>query len=214
MTQEMKRTYCLLFAATVLLAGCATKETARQAPQPREGLAEHRELLHHASKAMTHALSCLDQVGSQPDRCPPRLVAALGDEVQELQVKSFKVRSRWQAMQARGEVYFEHWQESLAHVKDPRVRELAEKHRPELQESFTRIKISAQQARDAFNPFLSGLRTLKIALENDAGSVRTEANRQLIRVTRDQGEQVEKALTALRQEMDAMAVLLTPGRNN
>ncbi len=208
----MKFTHLLLAAATLLAAGCATEESSRPAPQPGEGLAEHRQLLRRASQAIAQARSCLDRVSAQTNPCPPRLVAALAEQVQDLQVKSLKVRSRWQAMQARGEAYFEHWQESLARVKDPKVRELAAGHRAELQQSFARLKANAQQAREAFNPFLAGLRSLQLALEKDPGSLRTESNQQLLQTTRDQGGRVEEALAALRREIDSMAALLTPGK--
>jgi hypothetical protein len=209
----MKRVLPILAAAVVTLAGCATRDGAGPAPQPKQGLAEHQRILRAASKGIASALSCLERVSAQTNRCPSRLVAALAAEVQDLQVKSIKVRSRWQAMQARGDAYFQNWQESLAHVKDPRVRKLAEEHRPELEQRFGRIKVASQQAREAFKPFLSGLRALQIALEIDAGNIETKANRELIGVTREEGAQVERALATLQQEIDAMAVMLTPGRS-
>ena len=114
----MNTNLSLLAAAVVTWAGCVSQPPLGQAPQPGERLPEHRQTLREVSKVMANALSCLKQVNGQASRCPPRLVAALAAEVQDVQVESLKVRSRWHAMEARGEAYFQHWHESLALVRD------------------------------------------------------------------------------------------------
>jgi hypothetical protein len=53
----MKLMSSLLAGAAVLLAGCASDETARQAPQPKEGLAEHRQLFREAYGALKSTLT-------------------------------------------------------------------------------------------------------------------------------------------------------------
>ena len=196
--------------ALATLVGCATNDTAREAPKPKDGIAEYREIVREALAAIATALSSLDRVRAQTDRCSPRIVRAFSKEVQTLQAESIKVRARNQAMQARGDAYFAHWEENLARVKDPRVRELAQRHHLQLLQSFARIKQTSQQTGDAFRPFLSGLRKLQLTLENDSGCLGTDATRELVRSTRQKGRQVQAGLVAIRQELDAMTGLLTP----
>ncbi len=66
-----------------------------------------------------------------------------------------RVRARSRAILAHGDAYFEHWQENLARMKDPRVRELAGKHRQELPQHFANIKRLAEKTGDTFKPFLA-----------------------------------------------------------
>jgi hypothetical protein len=200
----------LLAASAMAMAGCATGKTSSQTPKPGEGIALYRQLVKESLKSIGTTVSSLERVSAQTDRCSPRLVKAFSREVQELQAESIKVRSRSQAIQARGEAYFQNWHENLASVKDPKVRELAERHRPELQQCFTRIKAGSQRAGEAFRPFLAGLRRLQNALETDPGSVGMGSTRETIRATREHGAQVEQALLGIRQELDAMTAMVTP----
>ena len=202
----------ILAMAGMAMAGCAAHEAYRQPLKPGQGIVVYRQIVRESSKAIATMVSSLDRLGIQTNRCSGRLVKAFSREVQQLQAESIKVRSRSQAIQARGEAYFQHWQENLASVQDPKVRELAEQHRPQLQQCFARIKLGSQEAGEAFRPFLAGLRRLQNVLENDAGSIRMDSTRELIRTTREQGVQVGQALTGIRQELEAMTAMLTPAK--
>jgi hypothetical protein len=154
----------LLAAVAASLIGCATRDAVSNAPRPGDGIAEYRQIVDEGLKAMGAALASLDRVSTQTNRCSARVLAVFSKEVERLEVDSLRVRARSQAMQARGEAYFEHWHETLARVEDPRVRELAAQHRPQLQQSFANIKLASETTRDVFKPFLAGLRRLQTAL--------------------------------------------------
>jgi hypothetical protein len=209
----MKPILPLLTIAVITLAGCATQDEARQEPRPGDGIKEYRQIVQESLKAIGEAASALDRVSAHTNSCPPRLITAFSREVLDLQAESIRVRSRSQAIQARGQAYFDNWQETLDRVKDPRVRALAQEHRPQLQECFARIKGRAGQAGDAFKPFLSGLRKLQNSLESDPASISTDSTRQLIRVTQQSGQLLAAALEGIRQELDTMKALLTPSKS-
>ena len=120
------------------------------------------------------------------------------------------MRERAQAIQARGDAYFENWSENLAGMKDPQVRELAEHFHPQLQQSFLRIKLASQKTREAFRNFSQGLRKLRISLENNSGVIEDETAKELIRTTRDNGQQVLQQLGSVKAELQAMTEMLTP----
>jgi hypothetical protein len=216
--EEAKRsagqfTLVTLTVVGLALGGCATPEASGSSPKPGEGIARYRQLVRESGMAIAAMGSALDRVGAQTNRCPAGLVKAFSREVQRLQAESIRVRSRSQAIQARGDAYFQNWQENLASVKDPQVRALADERRPQLQDCFARIKMGSQKAGEAFRPFLAGLRKLQNALETDAGSVGAQSTRELIRSTREQGGKVEQALTGIGQELDAMTALVTPAKS-
>ena len=210
-----RRWAVLLLAALALTStGCATRDPSSRKLKPGEGITLYRQLVHESLRSIETTLSALDQVGASTDRCPPRLVRAFSRQVQELQAESIRVRSRSQAMMARGEAYFQHWHENLATVKDPGLRERAEQHRPQLQECFGKVKLGSQKAGEIFRPFLGSLRKLQNLLENDAGSLALESTRDSIRGTKEQGIQLQRALTDIRGELDAMTAMLKPARKS
>jgi hypothetical protein len=193
-------------------AGCATKDASDTPPKPRHGIVEYRRIAIDSLKAVDRVLHSLDSVAAQTDLCPPKALAAFSRELERLQVESVQLRARSKAMQARGDAYFDNWEENLARMKDPRIRELAKQHHLELQQDFVTIKLHSQKVSDAFRPFLSGLRKIQSRLENDPAAVSTEFGKDLIRTTRHDGQQVEHGIMAVRDKLDAMAALLTPAK--
>ena len=201
-----------LFAASlVILAGCASKPGDPGAPLPRKDLAEYRQVITDAIKATRATVQSLDQTVAQVP-CPSRVHKAFTKDVHRLEVDSFKMRARAQAIRTRGAVYFEQWHEHLASVADPDARQQAEQRRELLQQRFDRIRLLSQQIREAFQPFMAGLRRLRNGLENNPAAASTEAMQKLIRTTRDQGQSVEKDLAAVLDELDAVAGILKPGK--
>src|SRR5262249_14884610 len=135
------------------------------------GIAEYREVVGKAQNAVQAALTSLAAVGAQSNRSSLEVLTNFSAEVQRLQVGSIQMRARSEAIQARGDAYFEHWNQNLARVKDPEVRALAQQNRPRLQQSFGEIKRLTLEGREAFKPFLSELRHLRTALERDPASL-------------------------------------------
>jgi DNA repair exonuclease SbcCD ATPase subunit len=199
--------------AGLVLAGCASNDPNPNVPRPRNGIAEYQQIASEARRSMEKALDALKQVSTHTVPLPPRAVKTYSDAAERLEVESLRVRARSQAMQARGKAYFENWQENLERIKDARVRSLAQQHRAELEQDFDKIRQTSQETREAFEPFLSGLRQLRTALEKDPKAMAADSTRALVNSTTEKGREVEKGLAAIRNELDEMARLLTPAKS-
>jgi len=193
-------------------SGCATKDASGSPPKPRHGIIEYKRIAVDSLKAVGRSLHSLDSVAAQTNHCPPKVLASFSKELERLQVESMQLRARSKAMQARGDAYFANWEENLARMEDSRIRSLAEQHHLTLQQKFVTIKLNSQKVSDSFRPFLSGLRKIQSRLESDPATASTEPGKDLIRTTRQDGQQVELWITAIRDELDAMAALLTPAK--
>jgi hypothetical protein len=200
----------LLGALVLALSGCATEPKATTAPRPGQGLAEYTQLVDRSRHAVESMQRSLEKVAGQRPPCPPKLVSAFSEDVDHLAVESTKVRARSQAIQARGDAYFQNWQTNMAALTNPRVRELAETHRSDLQLCFAKIKSTSQETRGVFEGYLAGLRNLRKELEKDPNALATQSAQELARTTRQQGTDIEKGLDAVAQELKAMTTMLTP----
>ncbi len=189
-----------------LLAGCATNDHSGAGSRIPPGVREYQDITRESAAAVRKALKSLDKV-AQP-KPTAASISGLSDQVQHLDVESIRVRARVQAIQARGDAYFGAWSEHIAEVKDPQVREAAEHFRPELEQSFQRIKLSSKEAGDAFRPFLAGLRKVRNQLETSSGLPET-ALTDLVRTTRQQGEQVLVQFGTISNELHSITVMLT-----
>jgi hypothetical protein len=195
----------LSVACAGLVAGCASKDL--------QGVEEYKQITAQAVTAIQAALQSLDQVSAAPTPCPAWVVEDLSRKVQRLEVDSVKVRARSQAILARGDAYFADWSESIARIKDPKVRELADRFHPQLEQSFAKIKTASQQAGAAFKPFLSGLRELRVKLETNQTGVKAGPAQDLIRNTRESGREVMHELDSIISELSTITRMLTPAQH-
>jgi hypothetical protein len=194
----------------LLLAGCASKQTAPAQGKPGDGIAEYRQIAVDAERALGEALGALASVQAESNVCSPPVLAAFSTEVQQVQVESLQIRARSQAMQARGDAYFAHWHENLTTVADPQVRARIESRRPQLEESFRRIKALSQEGREAFQPFLADLRPLRNRLEKDPASLGTDTVQELVRRAAENGRRVQNRIAGVARELDSMRAMLFP----
>src|SRR5262245_9661888 len=73
----------VLSVLTLLLAGCASSESGSAgAPRPGTGAAEYRKLVTDSEAAVLNALHWLDQIATQTNGCPPKLVSRFSREVE------------------------------------------------------------------------------------------------------------------------------------
>jgi hypothetical protein len=211
----------LLFCLLVLLlqtavvtasAQGATSGPAANVPRPKNGIAEYQQLAADAIKVVKATLDSVNRLAARTNGVPSKVSRAFIRSVERLQVESLRVRERAQAVQVRGDAYFENWQANLAQMDDLSVRQCAEKNRAELQHSFAKIKRASQETREIFQPFLTNLRKLRTALENDPNTTATQNTRDLIQSISQEGRQVAQGLAGIRSELKSMTELLTPAK--
>jgi hypothetical protein len=197
-------------AVAAVLLGCASTETSRKEPTLRQDFIEYRQIVVLAMNQVDSVLHALDKISVEANRDPRPAYQAFAKAVHRLEVDSIKVRARTQAMRARGDAYFEHWEAYLAGVKNEQVRELAEEHRPDLKRRFEQAQSASQQVREGFRPFLSDLQKLRAVLEADPTLARIDAQKGLILEAKDKGRRVQQGLDRVLAEMNSMTALLKP----
>jgi hypothetical protein len=197
-------------AVAAVLIGCASTDTARQEPTPRDDFREYRGIVVQAMGLVDTTTRALDEISVQANRDPRPAYEAFAKAVHRLEVDSIRVRAHTQAMRARGDAYFEHWEAYLAGVKNEQVRKLAEEHRPELRQSFEQAHLASQQVREVFRPFLSDVQKVRAVLEADPSLARIDAQKGLILAAKDKGRQVQQGLDRILAEMNSMTATLRP----
>ena len=192
-----------IVAFACILTGCAT------APKLR-GVEDYKSITAQATTEVNLALGALEKVSANADRPTPHLVTSFNESVKRLEVNSQTVRAKAQAIQARGDAYFASWNQNIATIKDPKVRQLAASHHPELLESFSKIKDSSKAAGTAFRPFLSGLVQLRTQLELTQNQPLTAAQKEQVHIIRENGLLVIASLRQINSELANVTQMLTP----
>jgi len=90
--------------------------------------------------------------------------ARFDEALQRLEVVSIKARARVEAIEKRGEAYFEEWAEEISGSTDGTSRRAAQERFAELHGHFEVILKDTGQVRQQFRPLLEGLRGLRTKL--------------------------------------------------
>jgi hypothetical protein len=194
-----------------LWVGCATNDRKGKDDKPGSGagVRDYQQLTVQAKNEVHNALGALERIAAETNRCADKLVLGFSDQVTQLEVESLRIRARAQTIQARGEAYLDAWS-SGSNGLGQTAPQPAERL-PQMRQSFDNVKLASAEVSTAFRPFLSGLHKLRTRLELDPGTVQKPETRELIRTTREQGQQVVRDLEAITNELQVLAALLVPG---
>ena len=153
-----------LAVGVCVIAGCAgTSETSRipPVPKPGKGIAEYREIARVAHKAVARTVDSLE---SLPEFSGPqnsqRRVSDFDRAFEDLELTSIKARARAEAIIARGQKYFDEWQEQLGTNQSA-----AQADYNRLFAHFSRVRERSAEVRAEFRPFMAGLRQFRATLD-------------------------------------------------
>jgi hypothetical protein len=172
---------------------------------------EYQEIVAQAKAEVANAVASLEKVNAETGKVPDGIAADFSSEVNRLDVNSIQLRARAQAIQARGDAYFKDWDENIAKIKNPHIREQAKQHHVELEQAFSRIKAGTERARASFKPFLASLRTIRLQLETQSG---TAPNREQMSTTLTQGRTALQELGGIASELQGIKNMLLPAKSS
>jgi len=153
-------------ALTVLLvclftSGCTgPSETSSKVPIPKpgSGIAEYREIARQAHTAVARTLNYLE--GLERPKATATQPVAFDRALEDLELTSIKARARAEAIIARGQKYFDEWQEQMG-TNHPAAQ--ADYNR--LFAHFTLVRERSAEVRAFFRPFMAGLRQFRATLD-------------------------------------------------
>jgi len=201
-----------MLVAASLLSGCGTTSTYKRAEKTGAGIAEFRAEIVNANKAIDATMKSLGDIATTADINPRAAFARFSKNVKNLESTADKMRKRSQSMQEKGQAYFKQWEEELATVNNPKVRELAEKRKAKLQETFASIRKYTEPLKAQFDPWMSDLKDLQKYLSQDLTIAGIDAAKDLFAKTTNEGMEVQKSMDALVNELNSVAAALTPSK--
>ena len=153
-----------LSLALMFAAGCATSESGSQTARPGDGLREYQRLVLDLSQDVTRTRQTVEALAVATRKDSEAAYARFDESLQRLEVVSIKARARVEAMEKRGEAYFEEWTDEMSATTDEASRRAARERFAELHRHFEAILKDTAQVRQQFRPFLEGLRQLRTTL--------------------------------------------------
>jgi hypothetical protein len=205
-------TLTLTSGAAWLLTSCGTTAGYKQADKTGAGIAEYRDEVLNVQKAVKETIRSMDQVEVTANTDPRKAFEQFSKSLAALDAAAAKAEKRGQEMKSKGEAYFLQWEEQLAQVKNPEIKELAEKRKDKLSSAFQGIKKVAEPLRAQFDPWLSDLKDLQTYLNNDLTISGVDDARKQFAKAKADGAQVEKSMDELVAELNSIAAAITPAK--
>ena len=153
-----------LVVSLLLSAGCATSGPDARAPRPGDGLREYHRLVADLRQDVKVTRQSVEALAVATQKNSAAACARFDKALHRTEVVSIKARARADAMEKRGEAYFEEWTAEISGAADEASRRAAKARFAELHQHFEAILRDAAQVRQAFRPFLEGARRLRTTL--------------------------------------------------
>jgi hypothetical protein len=188
---------CWSLALLLLVAGCSAPVEGPSIPKTGSGLVEYREVTRQAHGVVTDTVDSLEQLagGAGFDRRLARFDRAF----EKLELTSVKARARAEAIIARGQNYFDEWQEQLGVATNQSTAQLETGHYQRLFDHFTRIRHSSSAVREEFRPFMASLRQFRARLDQPSKAPLSPVE---IDALTTRGRSVLKALDSVSEALD------------
>ncbi len=196
-----------LAAALVIAAGCKTSNY-KSAGATAAGLQASVDRIGQEQGRIDTALGALNDLVNTPTNLPVQF-SAFSSAVKELESSAKDVDSKVTAMRENGNDYFRGWDEQLAEIKNEDIRNRSLERKNEMQQRFTKIKMSYQEASDTYKPFMSDLKDIRTALSTDltAGGIASIKN--AAQNANDHAVPLKKAVSDLAAEFADLGVALS-----
>ena len=156
-----------LLALSLFAAGCAATSGTSSIPRPGSGIIEYRQVTREAHRAVAvtvESLEALSRPGPQTSQPHPAL-AGFDRAFSRLELTSVKARARAEAVIARGQTYFDEWQEHLAGVTNQPAAQAESERYARLYDHFGLVRQRSSDVREEFRPFMAKLREFRARLD-------------------------------------------------
>lgn len=212
MSQQKWPWLVLALSLPVLLAvGCATSGAGSHAARPGDGLREYQKLVSGLRKAVAGCVQSTESLANATSKSAAAAHARFNESAQRLEVVSVSARARGDAMEKRGEAYFEEWAEEIAGSGDEASRRAAKVRFAELHQHFDGILKESRQVRQDFRRFLDGLRDARVKFGSGPVPAALEKWQPMLAQVVSDGRGAEVAMDQLLNTLKAAEIAVMSG---
>src|SRR6185295_18785365 len=126
-----------------LAIGCTSPSGRSSTPKPGSGIAEYRKVARAAHRAVAATVDSLEGLALPPAQTslPPSALPRFDKALRQLELTSVKARARAEAIIARGQAYFDEWNENLSsNTNRGEVRAETDRYQ-RLFDHYTRVRL-------------------------------------------------------------------------
>lgn len=163
----LARILCLTAACTLAATpmGCAGDSGARRIDDTTSTMAQIEALLDEGESRVDTLMATIS--GMEEAENLDRSFREYDRNVRAIQDTADKIRQRRVALQARASEHAVQWEAEARNLSGRRAQEISQERRREFERSVVSVGESLDDLNEAYQPFLTRLRDLRVLLAND-----------------------------------------------
>ena len=197
-----------LAAAVAVLAGCASTGYEKAAATST-ALQQTALEMGQGSAQLTETMAYLNNLIERPEGDMRPQFEKFSSAFDKLQSLAQDVDSKATDMQAKGQDYFQDWDQQLASIKNEDLRARSAKRQKQVSDQFVTLNGDYQEAKTAFTPLMSNLHDIRTALSDDLTSSGIDSVKQAVAQANKQVPSLQKAIKKLSADFKALGVSLS-----
>ena len=203
---------CLLAVSllTLVLPGCSKEEEPTVVVKLPPGLVSLQEEIDKGKKQIGLTISSLEGVIATAGTAATKpKYDEFVKSMAALDTQAAAIKAKADEMRARGAAYFKVWEEQLATVSTPSVKEAAEKRREQLTKHYEGVTTATEAAREAYKPLLSDLQDIQKMLTTDLTADSVKALAAPVAKLKEDGKVVGEKLDQVVQALSKIGAVFS-----
>jgi hypothetical protein len=195
--------------AVALVTGCAT-DNYHKGAGTAAALNHSADLIAKGSLQIDDSLTALNDLVSNPQPDLRKQFDVFVTAVNNLGATAADVAGKTEAMKTEGAAYFAGWDNEIATMQNEDIRNRSETRRNEVAARFARISRQYDEARIAFQPYMSDLRDVQKYLSTDLTSGGLAAIKEPAAKTTQDAAPLKETLARLSEQFKELGVSMSP----
>ena len=197
-----------LATAIVLATGCASTGNDKAASTSKS-LTRSAHMIEKGNLLIDQTLTKLNALVYNPNPDLRKQFDAFNTSVNDLGATDQEVACQAKEMKAMGADYFENWDKETAHIRNENIRQRSAARQHEVAANFARISQQYDEAKTAFEPFMSDLRDVQKYLSTDLTAGGLVAVKDFAAKATRNAVPVKKSLTRISEEFKGLGISMS-----
>ena len=195
-----------------MTVGCTTPGMTEDKTRAVRSLKELEERISKADAQVNETIAAAESLTNTADLLAAykTLVSEL-DETRDMQKSAAKRRAD---MSVNSEAYIASWKQQATMLSDQGLRDAATLRAKAVADRFEAVREKADQAKAAYDPFISKLDDLEAYLQNDLTSAGVKAAESVIKDVATSGKALKDAIKAYDEELKKTIKAISAGPTN
>lgn len=167
-TKVIRPVSTLIIAATLAaVTGCASNGNYQQGSATGAGLVNASDKIANGTNKIDATLNSLNDLVNNPQGDLAPKYKKFNNSLSDLQAMSDDVKKRFTDARTSGNQYFQSWDQQLASIKDPDLKNNSAQRKAGVQKEYDELKRAYAKVQMDFGPFMTSLKDIQTALGTD-----------------------------------------------